>query len=501
VSSRLADDPAAPEAPATSETPEHFDVIVVGAGISGISAGYHLGERRADRSYLVLEARDDLGGTWDLFRYPGIRSDSDMYTLGFRFYPWSGDQAIADGDAILSYLHDTVQRFGIDRHIRFGHQVRRARWDSERAQWEVEAVERSTGRALRFTCGFLFMCSGYYAYEQGHTPEFEGIERFAGQVVHPQQWTDDIDVAGKRVVVIGSGATAVTLVPALAGIAAHVTMLQRSPSYVVSLPAIDTLARGLHRVLPDAWAHGVVRWRNVLRGTVMYALSRRAPGVVKRLLKRGVRQALGPDYDVDTHFSPRYDPWDQRLCVVPDGDLFEAIASGQASVVTDHIECFTEQGLRLRSGQELPADVVVTATGLQMRLLGGIELWVDGEVIDPAEHVAYKAMMLSDVPNLALTFGYTNASWTLKADLTSEYVCRLLDHMERAGYRQAVPRRHDASVSEVPFVGLSSGYVQRAKSLMPKQGTRAPWRLRQSYLFDLLALRHGAVDDPEMELS
>lgn len=477
---------------------QHFDVLVVGAGISGIGAAYYLGQRCPKRTYAILEARDDLGGTWDLFRYPGIRSDSDMYTLGYAFKPWKSPKAIADGPSILAYLRETAHEHGIDRHIRFGHSVTRASWSSGDARWTVEARKKD-GEVARLTCGFLFVCSGYYDYAEGYTPELPGIERFAGQVVHPQKWSEDVEYAGKRVVVIGSGATAVTLVPELAKKAAHVTMLQRSPTYIVSVPAADAIANRLRAKLPPKLAYGITRWKNVLVGMAIYGASRRAPRAMKRLFVGGVKKELGPDYDVETHFTPRYDPWDQRLCLVPDSDLFESIREGRASVVTDHIETFTEKGIRLRSGEELEADLVVTATGLKVRMLGGAELVVDGERVDLSRTMTYKAMMISDVPNLAMWFGYTNASWTLKADLTSEYVCRLLNLMERKGRRVCVPRR-DPSVREEPFLDFSSGYVQRALASLPRQGSKAPWKLHQNYLLDVLTLRHGKVDDGVVEL-
>jgi monooxygenase len=485
---------------------EHFDVVIVGAGISGIGAAWHLQARCPGRSYVIFEGREQLGGTWDLFRYPGIRSDSDMYTLGYAFKPWTAQEAIADGDAILAYLHETVAEHGIERHIRFGHQVVRASWSSEHARWTLEVTCKAPHaegapevQRVQVTCGFLFMCSGYYDYDAGYTPKLPGVERFGGRIVHPQHWTPDIDYAGKRVVVIGSGATAVTLVPELAEQAAHVTMLQRSPSYILSRPSRDRLANALRRVLPAGLAYDLTRWKNVLMGLAFFQASRRAPAPIRKLLLAGVRKELPSEHDVQAHFTPRYDPWDQRLCLVPDGDLFAAIRSGRASVVTDHIESFTNTGIRLRSGAELPADLVVTATGLQLLVLGRVELTVDGERVEPAKAMSYKAMMLSDVPNLALSFGYTNASWTLKSDLTCEYVCRLLEHMQRHGYRRCVPRRTDPSVRERPFLDFTSGYVQRGLARLPKQGSKAPWKLRQNYLLDLLSLRYGKVDDGVME--
>ncbi|MGH7288882.1 MAG: flavin-containing monooxygenase [Myxococcota bacterium] len=480
---------------------EHFDVLIVGAGISGIGAGYHLQTLCPTRSYAILEGRERIGGTWDLFRYPGIRSDSDMYTLGYSFRPWTNAKAIADGSAILEYLHETASAYGIDRSIRFRHLVKRASWSSETARWTVD-VERGEAREpVRFTCNFLFMCGGYYDYERGYTPEFPGAELFAGRIAHPQKWSDDLDYTGKRVVVIGSGSTAVTLVPTLAETAAHVTMLQRSPTYIVSMPDEDQVANWLRRFLPAKLAYALTRWKNVLFGTLLYQFCQRAPQRAKRMILRGVRRALGPDFDVERHFSPSYNPWDQRLCLVPNGDLFDAIRERRVSVVTDHIERFTEKGIRLVSGAELAADLIVTATGLQMKFLGGLEVTVDGARVDLPQTLTYKGMMLEGVPNLAMAVGYTNASWTLKCDLTCEYVCRLLNHMEKHGCPQCRPERNDPEVVEQPLIGLRSGYVERARHLFPKQGSKTPWRLYQNYLLDRLALGYGRVDDGVMTFS
>ena len=477
-------------------TVEHVDVLVVGAGLSGIAAACHLQDRCPDKSFAILEARDAIGGTWDLFRYPGVRSDSDMYTLGFRFRPWPDAKSIADGPAILGYVRETAREHGVDRAIRFGHRVVRAEWSSADAAWTVD-VERA-GETTRFTCGFLFFCTGYYRYDEGYTPELPGVERFGGPVVHPQHWPQDLDYAGQRVVVIGSGATAVTLVPAMAETAAHVTMLQRSPSYVVSLPAEDPVARGLRRFLPERVVYPIVRWKNVLLTMLSFQLARHRPRVMKGLIRRGVQRRLPRGYDTDPHFRPRYDPWDQRLCLVPDGDLFQAIGSGRASVVTDRVETFTETGLELASGATLDADVVVTATGLNLLALGGAKLVVDGEPVDLASRLAYKGMMLEDVPNLAIALGYTNASWTLKCELTCEYVCRLLNHMEERGLVACTPRNHDPTVAREPFIDFSSGYVLRSIDQFPKQGSRPPWRLHQNYARDILMLRLGSVEDEAM---
>ena len=475
---------------------EHFDVIIVGAGLSGVGAACHLRQRRPRKSFAILEGRAAMGGTWDLFRYPGIRSDSDMYTLGYRFRPWRDPKAIAGGPAILNYIRETAAEFGVDKEIRYGHRVRRASWMSEDALWTVEA---ETGPdVVRFTCNFLYLCTGYYDYEGGYTPDWTGVERFGGQIVHPQKWPEDLDYEGKRVVVIGSGATAVTLVPAMAERAAHVTMLQRSPSYVVSRPAQDKVANWLRRRLPARAAYALTRWKNVLFGMFFYKLARSRPDVFKRMLAKGVRNQLGEEYDIK-HFTPQYDPWDQRLCLVPDSDLFRAIRDGRATVVTDHIDTFTETGLQLKSGEHLDADIVVTATGLVLKLMSGLQLVVDGAPVDLSKTMAYKGMMYSDVPNLASAFGYTNASWTLKCDLTAEYVCRLLKHMDRHGYAQCTARVNDAELAEDAVLDFTSGYVQRALHTLPRQGSKTPWRVHQNYVKDLSMLRFGRVDDGTME--
>ena len=472
---------------------EHVDVIVVGAGISGIGAGYHLQANCPDRSYLILEGRAALGGTWDLFRYPGIRSDSDMYTLGYAFKPWTEAKAIADGPAILSYLNETAAEHGIDKHIRLRHHVKQAAWSTERAAWIVTATGPE-GDEVQFSCNFLFMCSGYYNYARGHSPDFAGSADFGGQIVHPQHWPEDLDYAGKRVVVIGSGATAVTIVPEMAKTAASVTMLQRSPTYVVSRPAEDRFANWLRAKLPGKLAYDIVRWRNVLLGMFFFNRARKRPERMKERLIGMVREELGPDYDVETHFTPRYNPWDQRLCLVPDGDLFAALREGRASVVTGKIDRFVPEGIRLESGDTLPADIIVTATGLELQLLSDVAFSVDGAPVDLSKCLNYKGMMYSDVPNLASSFGYTNASWTLKADLTCMYVCRLLNTMKRRGLRQATPRIGDDTIEEVPFLDFSSGYVQRAIDKFPKQGRKKPWKLNQNYARDIMALRYGSVD-------
>ena len=480
---------------------QHVDVLIVGAGLSGIGAGYHLQANCPGRSYAILEGRERSGGTWDLFRYPGVRSDSDMYTLGYSFRPWTNAKSIADGPTILNYLRETAAQHGIDRKVRFNHRVVRASWSTADACWSVDVEHGPERLPLRVRCNFLFLCSGYYRYEAGYTPEFAGIGDYTGRVVHPQHWPEDLDCSGKRVVVIGSGATAMTLVPALAKTAAHVVLLQRSPTYVVARPAQDPIAHGLQRFLLDRLAYGLTRWKNVLLAMYFFSLARRKPERAKRMILGGVRQALGTDYDIATHFTPRYNPWDQRICLVPDGDLFAALNAGRASMVTDQIDTFTPRGIRLKSGAELEADVVVTATGLELQVLGGVQLDVDGHRVDPAATFNYKGMMFSDVPNLASSFGYTNASWTLKSDLTCAYVCRLLKHMEKQGCTQCTPRNTDLALAPEPWLDFSSGYVQRAVGRFPKQGSRAPWRVYQNYARDLVSLRFGAVDDGVMEFS
>jgi cation diffusion facilitator CzcD-associated flavoprotein CzcO len=483
---------------------EHVDVLVIGAGLSGIGAACHLEERLPGTSYLLLEARESIGGTWDLFRYPGIRSDSDMFTLGYRFRPWTGERSIADGGSILAYLRETAREHGVERNIRCGVHVERAEWSSEDATWTVHA--RRDGEPVTFTCGFLWSCSGYFRYDQGFTPHFDGVEDFTsagGRVVHPQLWPDDLDYAGRQVVVVGSGATAVTLVPAMSsgdGAAAHVTMLQRSPSYILALPGVDTLAARLRARLSPTLAYAATRWKNILVSTVLYQLSQRRPELVKRLIRKAVAAQLPEGYDVDTHFKPAYDPWDQRLCLVPDGDLFRSIREGRVDVVTDHIDRFTERGLRLVSGTELPADVVVTATGLNLLGFGGVWLVVDGTEVHLPDTMAYRGMMLSGVPNFAYVVGYTNASWTLKADLVSDYVCRLIAHLRSRGLDVVVPEK-DPTVEERPFMDFASGYVQRSLHELPKQGSREPWRLRQNYLRDRLTIRRAGFEDPALRFS
>lgn len=480
-------------------TQQHFDVIIVGSGLSGIDAAYHVQSSCRAKSYVILESRDAMGGTWDLFRYPGIRSDSDMFTFGYPFRPWQSNAAIADGESIRRYIRETAEAYGIDRKIRFGHRVKRASWSSADASWTID-VERGPEREpLRFTCSFLFTCTGYYDYAGGYTPEFTGVEKFRGRIVHPQQWPEDLDYAGRRVVVIGSGATAVTIIPVIAKTAAHVTMLQRSPTYIVSRPSEDALAKWLRRRLPTPIAYGIARWYYVLFGLYFYNLSRRKPDAVKRWIVSQARQQLGADYDVDSHFTPRYNPWDQRLCLAPDADFFRAIKAGTADVVTDRIETFTETGIRLQSGRDLDADIVGTATGLKLQLLGGIDIVVDGRPVKFSDTMNFKGVMFSDVPNLFTAFGYTNASWTLKCDLTSIYAARLINYMEGRGYVACAPRQHDPSVKPEPLLDFSSGYIQRAIDQFPRQGSKKPWKLYQNYVLDMVNLRFGSVNDSALE--
>jgi len=479
---------------------EHLDVVIVGAGISGISAAWHLQERCPTKSYAVLEARDNLGGTWDLFKYPGIRSDSDMYTLGFRFKPWTSGKAIADGASIMSYLAETTAEFGIDKHIRYHHKVIAADWSDARNQWTLR-VDRD-GEELDITCSFLFACSGYYNYDEGYSPEFHGSEDFEGTVVHPQHWPEDLDYQGKRIIVIGSGATAVTLIPALANSGAgHVTMLQRSPSYIGSLPDVDPFAVRTSSLLPPKLAYVVNRWKSIFVQSARYRISRRFPNFMRKTLMTMAERRLPEGYDVEKHFGPRYKPWDERLCLAPNGDLFRTIRSGQADVVTDTIDRFTKTGIKLNSAEELQADIIITATGLNLRLFGGAAILRNGVPVDLTESMTYKGMMLSGLPNMAFTIGYTNVSWTLKADLVSEFVCRVINYMDANGYDAVVPQHPGDSVEERSLMDFTPGYVLRALDSLPKAGSRAPWRLKQNYLLDLRLIRHGKVDDRALRFS
>lgn len=489
-----------PQAAGDAE-PNHLDVLIVGAGLSGVGAAYHLQKNCPDKSYAIFEGREAMGGTWDLFRYPGIRSDSDMYTLGYSFRPWTNPKAIADGPSILAYVQDTAKMYGIDRKIRYGHRVVGARWSTPDSRWTVSIHQTSTDKTIEVTCSFLLVCAGYYDYADGYTPEFKGRELFEGRIVHPQHWGADVDYEGKKVVVIGSGATAVTLVPELAKKASHVTMLQRSPTYVISVPEKDKIADWLRARLKPETAYGITRWKNVLLSMAIFNYCRAFPEHAKGFLVKQTHRRLRGEVPVDPHFTPQYKPWDQRMCLVPDGDLFRSLREGRSSVVTDRIESFTAKGIKLASGAELEADLVVTATGLKLKLLGGMSVEVDGRKIEPSKTMTYKGMMCSDVPNLALTIGYTNASWTLKCDLTCEYVCRLLQYMDKKGFAVCVPRNNDPSVTPQPLLDFSSGYVQRAIEHLPHQGSKAPWKLYQNYALDMVTLRHAAIADGILEFS
>jgi monooxygenase len=482
-------------------TPEHVDVIVVGAGLSGVDAAWHLLTSCPAKSFAILESRDAIGGTWDLFRYPGIRSDSDMFTFGYPFRPWESNAAIADGASIRAYIRDTAEAYGITRKIRFRHRVKSASWSSADALWTIEAECGDEREAVRFTCRFLFGCTGYYDYANGHAPAFPGAEQFAGPIVHPQHWPQTLDHAGKRVVVVGSGATAVTLVPALAGKAAHVTMLQRSPTYIVAQPSKNALAAMLRRFLPATSAYTIARWYYVLFGLCFFKLCRSRPAAVKKWIVSQASARLGAGYDVKTHFTPDYDPWRQRLCLAPDADFFRVIKAGKADVVTGEIAAFTGNGIRLQSGEDLAADIIITATGLKLLLLGGIQIAVDGRPVKFSETTNFKGVMFSDVPNLFAVFGYTNASWTLKSDLACAHAARLINHMDRRGYVACTPRLRDPSVKPEPLIDFSSGYVQRAIDQLPRQGSKKPWKLHQNYVRDLLSLRFGPVDDGALEFA
>jgi monooxygenase len=479
---------------------EHLDVVIVGAGISGISAAWHLQDRCPSKSYAILERRDDLGGTWDLFKYPGIRSDSDMFTLGFRFKPWRSAKSIADGASIKAYIKEAAAEHGIDQHIRYRHQVVAADWSDAENRWTLTVD--NDGQRSEITCSFVWACSGYYNYDEGYSPTFQGSEDFEGTIVHPQHWPEDLDYAGKKIVVIGSGATAVTLIPALVNSGAgHVTMLQRSPTYIGSLPEVDPVAERANRLLPDKAAHFVNRWKAIGFSTIQYQLSRRFPNYMRKTLMTMAQRRLPEGYDVEKHFGPRYKVWDQRLCLAPNGDLFRTIRQGQADVVTDTIDRFTKTGIRLTSGEELAADIIITATGLNMQLLGGVKPSRNGERIDVTSLMTYKGLMFSGIPNFAITFGYTNASWTLKADLVSEFVCRVLNYMDANGFDTVEPQHPGDAVEELPFMDFSPGYFQRSMHLLPKSGSRAPWRLKQNYLFDMQLIRYGRVDEKALQFS
>src|SRR5215469_3092715 len=478
---------------------EHFDVVIIGAGLSGIGASYRLQTRCPGKRYVIFEARPEIGGTWDLFRFPGVRSDSDMFTLGYPFRPWKEAKAIADGPSILNYVRDTAREFGIDRHIRYNHRVLSISWASDDGYWRVTVQTEDSTRD--YTCDFLYGCTGYYRYDSGYQPDFPGIQHYRGTFVHPQHWPEGLDYSGKKVVVIGSGATAVTLVPAMAATAGHVTMLQRSPSYILSLPNHDRIAHLIRRLLPQRAALRAVRWKNILINIAIYQISRRTPDRMRRMLRDGAVKELPQGYEVDRHFNPRYQPWDQRLCLIPDSNFYKAISAGRASVVTAEIETFTEHGILLKSGEELEADMIVSATGLRMLVMGGVRLTVDGAPIEPSREFIYKGTMISNVPNFAFCIGYTNAPWTLRADLASTYVCRVLRHMDRHGYRTCRPVCDPASLEARPLLNLTSGYVQRAVAELPKAAATSPWRIRQNYILDLLTMKLSRLDDGVLEFS
>lgn len=479
---------------------EYFDVIIIGAGLSGIGAACHLKKDCPQKTFAILEGRDAMGGTWDLFRYPGIRSDSDMYTLGYNFKPWTQANGIADGKDIREYIRQTAEENNINPHIRYGSRVTNANWDSETGIWQLTVNDSNSTAPKHYVCNFLLCCTGYYNYDQGYTPDFPGIKDFAGPVIHPQQWPENLDYRGKKVVVIGSGATAVTLVPAMAAKAGHVTMLQRSPTYVMSLPQDDPMVNALRKLLPEKWVYRITRTRNISLSWLMYNYCKAFPKQARKLIYKLTQTQVGPDFDMK-HFSPSYNPWDERLCAVPDGDLFKAIREKQVSVVTDHIDTFTKNGIRLKSGEELDADIIVTATGLDLEMFGKMEVQIDHQPLVAKEKMVYRGFLLEDLPNAGMVFGYTNASWTLKADLITEWMCRLLNHMDASGKTVVVPRNVDASVEHRPFVDMASGYIQRALDKAPKQGSVMPWKLYQNYALDMAMLRFGKVNDPRLHFS
>lgn len=477
---------------------KHVDVLIIGAGLSGIGAACHLTRKCPDRSYAIIERRERIGGTWDLFRYPGIRSDSDMFTLGYNFRPWTEPKVLADGPSIRQYIADTAKEYDVTQHIHFGRKVLTANWSSERKRWELETENEKTGEKETFSANFLFSCTGYYNYDKGYKPDFPGEKDFKGQIIHPQHWPEDLDYTGKKVVVIGSGATAVTLVPAMADKAEHVTMLQRSPTYIATVPEVDPISVKMRRFLPEMAVYRLARARNIGLQRFVYRMSQERPNVMRRALLAAAKRQLGPDVDMQ-HFSPKYNPWDERLCAVPNGDLFKTVRRGDASVVTDHIETFTKNGIRLKSGQELEADIIITATGLDLQMLGGVKGTVDGKEVSVTDTMIYKGAMLKDIPNMSMIFGYTNSSWTLKADIVCEYICRLLNYMKETGAEVAIPRDLEGCATDDNFLGMQSGYIQRAGDRLPRQGSKAPWKVVQNYLADLPKLRYGKIDDGTLE--
>lgn len=477
----------------------YFDTLIIGAGISGISAAHYMQTDCPHKTYAILEGRKNIGGTWDLFRYPGIRSDSDMYTFGFSFRPWTNAKTIAPGEAIIEYLEDTIKDEGIDQHILFEHRVNKATWSSEKSLWTISVKTSNSDQPKIFTCSFLSLCTGYYNYENGYTPTFKGSENFKGQVVHPQKWTKDIDYTDKEIIVIGSGATAITLIPSLAEKAAHVTMLQRSPTYIAAQPAVDTLGQWLYKILPTKTAFKINRWRKIRWQQFSYYLARKYPNFMRKSLLKQAKDALGSEFELDPHFTPKYAPWDERLCLAPDGDFFATLKNKQASIVTDHIEQFTETGIQLKSGKLLEADMIVTATGLSATVVSNFDIEVDGQLVDFSKTVAYKGCMFSDIPNMNLAFGYTNASWTLKCDMVSQYVCRLINYMDKNKFTQCCPMQNDPNLKLEPYMDFTPGYIQRVLDQLPKTGSTAPWRVEQSYYYDKDIFEKSALDDGVIE--
>ncbi len=483
----------------TEATNTHVDVIIIGAGLSGIGAAHHLQEKCPDRTYMILEGRANMGGTWDLFKYPGIRSDSDMHTLGYDFRPWKDKKAIADGPAILKYVKETAREGGIDKHIKYNHRVNSADFSTEKSQWAITAFNSETNQNVTYTCNFIFACGGYYSYKSGYMPDFDGTDEYSGQLVHPQKWPEGLDYTDKKVVVIGSGATAMTLVPEMAKKAEKVTMLQRSPTYIITKPSKDVIANVLNAILPAKISYFLVRWKNILMGIFFYWLCQRFPDTMRNFFVKGVKNELGEDFDVEKHFKPSYNPWNQRVCLVPDSDLFQSLKAGTSDVVTDHIDKFVDKGILLKSGETLEADVVVSATGLQLEIMSNIDLSIDGKLVHAPDLLCYRGMMFSDLPNLAMFVGYTNASWTLKTDLTATYACRLLNHMKKTGTTQCIPRIDDPTMEREPIIDFSSGYVLRALDKLPKQGSKSPWKLYQNYIYDVFNFRYSSLKDKSLE--
>lgn len=476
----------------------NVDVLIIGAGLSGIGAACHLTRNCPNKSYTILERRQNIGGTWDLFRYPGVRSDSDMFTLGYSFRPWTSEKVLADGESIRNYIKDTADEFKVKQHIQFGLKVISSNYSSKEARWTVTVVDEASGETQLYSCEFVISCTGYYNYDEGFTPEFKDSKKFTGKIIHPQHWPQDLDYSDKKVVIIGSGATAVTLVPEMAKQAAHVTMLQRSPTYIATVPDVDPISVQLRKFLPEMVVYRMARVRNIGLQRTIYRLAQDRPKLMKRVLLSAAKRQLGNDVDM-ANFTPNYNPWDQRLCAVPNGDLFKTIKQGHASVVTEQIDCFTEKGIKLRNGDTVEADIVVTATGLNIQMLGGAQATIDGKAVQPSDSMVYRGVMLRDIPNMAMIFGYTNSSWTLKADIACEYICRLLNHMDKIGAHQVIPRDHENCASDKPMMDMQSGYLTRSASQMPKQGTQAPWQVLNDYVRDLPLLRYGRVDDKSLE--